>query len=147
MNLFQQKEMVLERNRNLHKGMKSTENDNCIGRYDIFLFLFFFSFLGPHPQHMEAPMQGLKLELQPSAYATATATLDLSHVCDLYHSSWQCQILNALMEARDRACYLMVPSQICFRCAMTRTPYFSYIISISLHLYKRIDSTKIMNLL
>ena len=30
----------------------------------------------------------LKLELQPPAYATATAmaTLDLSHICDLHHS-------------------------------------------------------------
>ena len=36
-------------------------------------------FLGPHPQHMEVPRLGVKLELQLPAYATATATLDLSH--------------------------------------------------------------------
>ena len=35
------------------------------------------------------------------AYTTATATLDLSHVCDLHHSSWQCRILNPLSETRD----------------------------------------------
>lgn len=30
-------EMVPKRNRNLHKGMKGTENGNYTGRYDIFL--------------------------------------------------------------------------------------------------------------
>ena len=33
--------------------------------------------------------------------ATATAKWDMSRVCDLYHSSGQCQILNPLSEARD----------------------------------------------
>ena len=47
---------------------------------------------------------------------------DPSHVCDLYHSSWQHQSLNRLSEARDRTCNLVVPSQISFRCATTRTP-------------------------
>ena len=32
------------------------------------------------------------------AYTPATATLDLSHICDLHHSSGQHQILNPLME-------------------------------------------------
>ena len=32
---------------------------------------------------------------------------DLSHVCDLYHSSWQCWILNPLSKARDQTCILM----------------------------------------
>ena len=31
---------------------------------------------------------------------------DLSHVCNLYHSSWQHQILNPLSEARDVTCVL-----------------------------------------
>ena len=39
---------------------------------------------------------GSNQNLQPPAYATATATPDLSCVCNLYHSSWQHQILNAL---------------------------------------------------
>ena len=46
---------------------------------------------------------------------------DLSHIRNLHHSSWQCQILN-LSEARYQTCNLIVPSQICFRCAMTGTP-------------------------
>ena len=60
-----------------------------------------FCFLGPHPRHMEAPRLGLESELQLLAYATATATWDPSHVCDLHHSSWQHQIPNLLREARD----------------------------------------------
>ena len=32
---------------------------------------------------------------------TATATQDLSHICNLHQSSWQCRILNLLSEARD----------------------------------------------
>ena len=47
---------------------------------------------------------------------------DPSHVCDLYHSSWQCWILNPLSEARDLPLNLMVPSQIRFRCIATGTP-------------------------
>ena len=33
------------------------------------------------------------------AYTTATAMWDLSHICNLHHSSQQCQILNPLSEA------------------------------------------------
>ena len=51
----------------------------------------FFSFLGPHLQHMEVPRLGVKSELQVSAYTTATATSDLSCICDLHYSSRQCR--------------------------------------------------------
>ena len=50
-------------------------------------YFFFFVFLGPHPWHMEVPRLGVETELQLPAYATATATLDLSLICDLHHSS------------------------------------------------------------
>ena len=63
---------------------------------------------------MEIPRLGIESELQLSAYTTATATPDSSHVCDLRHSSWQRQILNPLREARDRTCILMDPSQVCY---------------------------------
>ena len=36
------------------------------------------------------------------AYATATAILDPSHICDLWHSLRQCQILNPLSTANDQ---------------------------------------------
>ena len=37
---------------------------------------------------MEVPEPGVELELQLPAYTTATATLDLSHICDLRHTLW-----------------------------------------------------------
>ena len=61
---------------------------------------------------MEVPRLGVKLELQLPAYATATATQDPSHICDLHHSSQQCRILNPLSKATDRTRVLMDPSQI-----------------------------------
>ena len=42
---------------------------------------------------MEVPRLGVELELQLLAYTTATATPDLSQVCDLHHNSQQCPIL------------------------------------------------------
>ena len=65
-------------------------------------FFFFFGFLGLHMWHMEDPRLGVKLELQLLPYTTATAMPDLSHICDLHNSSWQCQILNLLNKARDQ---------------------------------------------
>ena len=55
---------------------------------------YFFFFLRPHLQHMEVPGLGVEWELQLPAYATATATPDLSRVCDQHHSSQQRRILN-----------------------------------------------------
>ena len=65
-------------------------------------------------RHMGVPRLGVKSELQLPAYAIATATSDLSRVCDLHHSSRQGQILNPLNEARDRTQILMDTSQICY---------------------------------
>ena len=56
-----------------------------------FYNFFFIVFLGPHPRHIEVPGLRVELELQLLAYTTATATLDPSRVCDLHHSSWQCE--------------------------------------------------------
>ena len=86
--------------------------------------LTFFSFclLRLHPGHMEVPRLGVQSELQLPAYAIATATSDLSHVCDLHHTSWQRQILNPLNEARDWTGNLMVSSQIRFLCTTMGTP-------------------------
>ena len=54
---------------------------------------------------MEVCRLGVKLGLHLPAYATATP--DLSHICDLHHSSQQGQILNPLSGARDQTCLLM----------------------------------------
>ena len=47
-----------------------------------------------------------------TGYARATATQDLSCICDLHHRSWQCWILNPLSKARGRTLNFMVPSWI-----------------------------------
>ena len=65
-----------------------------------------FFFLGPHPQHKEVPRLGVKLELYPLAYGTATAMLNQSHVCDAHRSSWQCWIL-------ERGQGLNMPTHVC----------------------------------
>ena len=62
-----------------------------------------------------------------AANATATATPDPNHVCDLPHSSYQHQILNPMREARDWTHNLMVPSQIRFHCAVTGTPFLHFL--------------------
>ena len=86
----------------------------CFRTWSIF---FFFFFLGPHPRHIEDPRLGVKSELRLPAYAIATAMRDLSHACDLHHSSWQCWILNPL----DRTPVLMDTSWICFYWVMMGT--------------------------
>ena len=63
---------------------------------------------------MKVPRLGVKSELQLPGYATATATSDLSRVCDLHHSSWQRWTLNPMSEARDQTCILRDASQIGF---------------------------------
>ena len=68
---------------------------------------------------MEVLRIGVESELQLPAYTIATATQDLSCVCDLHQSSWQLQILNPLSEARDGTHNLMVPSHIHFHCTTT----------------------------
>ena len=68
----------------------------------------------------------------------ATATPDPSQVCDLHHSSQQCQILNPLSEARDWTRNLVVPSQIRFHCAMTGTPRDLILIKIYLSAHSSI---------
>ena len=81
---------------------------------DICLY-FYICFLGLHLCHMEVPRLGVQLELQLPPDATATVMLwNLSRICNLYHSSWQCRILNTLSEARDPTHVLMDTSWICY---------------------------------
>ena len=49
-----------------------------------------------------------------------------SCIFDRHHSSWQHQMPSPLSEARDRTRNLMVPSRICFHCAMMGTPRVSF---------------------
>ena len=84
-------------------------------------FFFFLLFKGLTQAYGGSQARG-QLELQVPA--TATATQDPSHVCDLHHSSRQHWILKPLSEARDQTCNVMVPSWIRFLCAMVGTPSF-----------------------
>ena len=86
-----------------------------------------FIYLGPHLQHMEFSRLGVKSELQPPAYIAATATPDLSHVCDLHHSSRQCWIFNPLSRARDQTQVLTDTSQVHYSRATTGTPPTKFI--------------------
>ena len=70
-------------------------------------------FLGLHPQQMEVPRRGVQLELEPPAYTRATAMLDPSHICNLYHSSRQHQIFNPLSKTRGGTLVLMDASWFC----------------------------------
>ena len=67
---------------------------------------------------MEIPRLGAESELQ----LPATAVWDLSCVCDLHHSLWQCRILNFQSEARYWTCTLMDTSRIRFLCTTVGIP-------------------------
>ena len=56
------------------------------------------------------------------ATATATAMPDMSHICDLHHSSRQRQIFKPLSKARDRTCVFMDTSWVHYPWATTGTP-------------------------
>ena len=58
------------------------------------LFSCLFVFLGPHLQRKEAPRLEVESELYLLIYAKVTATQDLRCICNIHHSSQQCQILN-----------------------------------------------------
>ena len=75
---------------------------------------------------MEVPRLGIASELQLLAYTTATATWDLSHVCNLHHSSQKHQIPDPLSEARDQTHNLMDTSRIHFCCATAGTPFAQF---------------------
>ena len=71
---------------------------------------------------MEVPRLRVESELQLLAYATATATWDPSHICDLRCSSQQHWILNPLSKARDQARVPVDTSQVCYCWTTTGTP-------------------------
>ena len=85
-------------------------------------FVCLFCFFGPYPRHMEVLRLVVQTELQLPAYPTATATPDLSHICGLCHSSWQCLIHSPLSGARNRTHILMDTSRVRFWGTTTRTP-------------------------
>ena len=84
------------------------------GKKMISFFFFFclFAISWADPVAYGGFRLGVESELQPPAYARATAMWAPSLICNLHYSSQQSQILNPLSKARDQAHNLMVPSQI-----------------------------------
>ena len=89
----------------------------------IFVCLFISE---PSLQHIEFPRIGVQSEPQLQAYITATATPDLSHVCNLSCSSQKCQILNPLMP-RIKAASSWILVTFLVPWVETRTPYLAYL--------------------
>ena len=75
----------------------------------LFLLFFFFSFFWGGGASLAA--YGSSQAGDRIRAATATATSDPSHICELHHSSQQCQILHSLSEARDRTGIFMDTNQ------------------------------------
>ena len=92
------------------------------------LSFFFFPPFRAAPTAYEGSQARGQIELQLPACTTATAMQNPSCICNLHHSSQQGPILNPLSKARDGIPNLLVPSQICFCCATTRTPQTAFLI-------------------
>ena len=87
---------------------------NMLPYYFLYILIFFSPFLVLHLQHMEVPRLGIKLELQLPAYTKATATWDLSQVCNLHHSAQRHGIPDPLSKAKDQTWILMGASRACY---------------------------------
>ena len=72
-----------------------------------FSFPFFFFFFRAAPTAYGISQARGEIGAEAAGYTTATATHDMRCVCNLHHSSWQQQILNPLIKARDWTCILM----------------------------------------
>ena len=82
------------------------------------VIVLFCLFVPVYPQHMEV--------LRGQIEATA-AGLHHSHIWDLHHSLWQCQLLNPLSEARDQTCILMDTSWVLNLLSQNRTFVYTFI--------------------
>ena len=103
--------------------------DNTCQVEGVLSFFSFFCFLGLHLRHMDVSGLAVESELQLPAYATATATPDLSRICN--HSSLQHQILNPLSEPRDGTLILVNTSRVCYcRATVGTLREFSFIPSL-----------------
>ena len=71
---------------------------------------------------METPRLGVKSEMQLLAYTTAIAVQEPSHICNLYHSSWQQHMLNPPSVTRDQTRILMDTSHVLNPLSHDRNP-------------------------
>ena len=77
----------------------------------IFLSFSFLFFCG-HAYDIRSSQAKGRIRAAAGVYTTAMATLDLSHICNLCCSLWQCWILNSQSQAGDRSHILMETSQV-----------------------------------
>ena len=119
--------ILLSHSGNSHQfswSLKTLECETHASRFYLFIYLFIYVFLGLHLCCMEVPRLGAKSEPWPQACAIATASPDLSHICNLCCSLGQCQILNPLSEAgiKPASSWILVGFLTCW--ATTGTPRF-----------------------
>ena len=81
---------------------------------------------------MEVSGIGVELELQLLAYATATASRDLSQVCDLPHSWWQRPILNPMSKAREQTWILTDTSRVHNLLSHSRSSLFQLLMEVKI---------------
>ena len=108
-----------------------------------FLFWFGLVFLGPHSWHMEVLKLGVESKLQLPAYTTAAATPDPSHICDLYCSSQQCQILNPLRKARGHTRNSWIQVRFVSTAPQRELPGCSVLLNLSFSLTGRLLSSPV----
>ena len=108
----------LQKKKKKKKKARERKKVSMESSFPLSFFFFFFFFLCV----CVCVLFRVEWELKLPAYARATATPYLSHVCYLHHSSRQCLIFNSLSEVRDWTLNLMVPSRIHFCCTTIGTP-------------------------
>ena len=98
----------------------------CCHCYILYLFIYLFIyclFWAPLAAYGGSQARGW-IRTTAASLHHSTAMPDLSRVCDLHHSLWQCQILHPVNEARDWACILMDASQVRFCWATIGMPIY-----------------------
>ena len=94
-----------------HVLVTVTHRQLCSGCLIFFFFCLFAIYWAAPVAYVGSQARG-RIGDVPASLARATATWDLSCVCNLHHSSQQRWIVNPLSKGRDRTCNLMVLSRI-----------------------------------
>ena len=103
----------------------------------VFVCLFVLLFRATSVEHGSSQARG-RIGAAAAAYTIATAMQNQSHICDPYHSSQQCWILNPLSKARDWTHILMGTRRVHYHWATMGTPSPCSFIQWSLRLFNNI---------
>ena len=111
----------------LLRNLRSFSSFFLPSSFSFFLsFFFFYPFCGCTQGIGKFPGQGLNQSYRCWPIPRPQQQLEPICVCNLHHSSQKCPIPDPWSKARDQMCILMDSSQICFCCAMKRTPTLLY---------------------